>query len=234
MVRCACTASRMCIHEQGNQQHLSDSQPSKGRVYVGKSKNVAMRSDSHRDALERGIHINSELHGEWETYGADAFEFIVLEEVRGSEALSAAEARHRQAASNPYNTAPVREPCLAPDTTGPQRYISTVRLLACEIHYRSGMMCDCGRIYVSGTLVSTTIVRSSAPERMQGADRPSDIGYVMEKGMHQWRANALATVATVRALFRCAVMGAGIRVSHCPMGAVNPSSARRTLKSPGR
>jgi hypothetical protein len=74
-----------------------------GRVYIGKSKNIHDRWLAHRSALERGLHINSDLQGDWEIYGAHTFEFTVLEEIAGIKALWNAEARHFTAADDAYN-----------------------------------------------------------------------------------------------------------------------------------
>ena len=74
-----------------------------GRLYIGKSKNIHGRWLAHRYALDRGIHVNDDLQGDWEIYGSKAFEFTVLEEVTGHKALCNAEARHIAMVSGPYN-----------------------------------------------------------------------------------------------------------------------------------
>jgi hypothetical protein len=36
-----------------------------GRVYIGKSQNIFNRWLAHRSALNRGLHFNDELQGDW-------------------------------------------------------------------------------------------------------------------------------------------------------------------------
>lgn len=81
-----------------------------GCVYIGKSKNIHMRWLAHRFALDRGLHFNDKLQGDWEIYGPGAFDFTIVEEVSGDRALGEAEARYWSMASNTYNVAPVRTP----------------------------------------------------------------------------------------------------------------------------
>ncbi len=80
-----------------------------GRVYIGKSRDIPGRWLAHRNALDRGLHVNDALQGDWEVYGERAFEFTVLEEARGLQALQNAEARHLKATSDVYNVAQVLE-----------------------------------------------------------------------------------------------------------------------------
>lgn len=80
-----------------------------GRVYIGKSRDIASRWLAHRDALDRGLHVNEHLQGDWEIYGEGAFEFTVLEVVSEFKSLWNAEARHLATFSNPYNVAHVLE-----------------------------------------------------------------------------------------------------------------------------
>nr|YP_636212.1 putative site-specific DNA endonuclease [Tupiella akineta]AAV80636.1 putative site-specific DNA endonuclease [Tupiella akineta] len=46
--------------------------------YYGESKNVSGRLSSHRSLLNRKIHPNIALQVDWNTYGAENFDFIVL------------------------------------------------------------------------------------------------------------------------------------------------------------
>jgi hypothetical protein len=46
--------------------------------YYGESKNVSARLNSHRSLLNRKIHPNTLLQHDWNTYGINNFEFIVL------------------------------------------------------------------------------------------------------------------------------------------------------------
>ena len=50
-----------------------------GRVYVGSSKDIYARWAQHVHTLERGSHRSKYLQRAWQKYGADAFEFIILE-----------------------------------------------------------------------------------------------------------------------------------------------------------
>jgi GIY-YIG catalytic domain-containing protein len=74
-----------------------------GRVYIGKSADIRGRWLAHRAALDRGLHVNSGLQSDWEVYGADAFDFVVLEVVTGHRARSLAEAQHWSMARDRYN-----------------------------------------------------------------------------------------------------------------------------------
>jgi hypothetical protein len=80
-----------------------------GCVYIGKSRDIASRWLAHRSALDRGLHVNEDLQGDWEVYGERAFEFTVLEVVSGLTALQNAEARYLATVSYPYNVAKVLE-----------------------------------------------------------------------------------------------------------------------------
>ncbi len=46
--------------------------------YYGESQNVSGRLASHKSTLNRKIHFNSKFQHDWNTFGADAFEFVVL------------------------------------------------------------------------------------------------------------------------------------------------------------
>jgi len=64
-----------------------------GRVYVGQSQNIEKRWINHRTTLNRRRHHSVHLQRCWNKYGADAFEFKILE-VCDVEKLSAVEAQH--------------------------------------------------------------------------------------------------------------------------------------------
>jgi group I intron endonuclease len=49
-----------------------------GRVYIGSSKNIAMRLRYHRSGLRGGHHRNAILQAAWLKYGEAAFEFAPL------------------------------------------------------------------------------------------------------------------------------------------------------------
>lgn len=50
-----------------------------GKRYIGQTKNLYERQCSHIGKLNRGIHANKHLQRSWNKYGANNFEFVVLE-----------------------------------------------------------------------------------------------------------------------------------------------------------
>ncbi|NTW02632.1 MAG: GIY-YIG nuclease family protein [Oscillochloris sp.] len=56
-----------------------------GKVLLGSSRNLEGPLNSHRFMLTIGTHRNRALQDDWNTYGADAFCFEILEEVKVSE-----------------------------------------------------------------------------------------------------------------------------------------------------
>jgi group I intron endonuclease len=50
-----------------------------GLVYVGSSTNIERRWVRHRKMLNGGVHDNKHLNSAWTKYGADSFEFTILE-----------------------------------------------------------------------------------------------------------------------------------------------------------
>lgn len=52
-----------------------------GDYYIGGSNHIYQRWLEHRADLRRGVHIAKKLQEDWNRYGADAFEFTILEEV---------------------------------------------------------------------------------------------------------------------------------------------------------
>ena len=50
-----------------------------GKVYIGQSRRLTNRQYTHFRSLEKGEHHNKHLQRSYDTYGADAFEFEVLE-----------------------------------------------------------------------------------------------------------------------------------------------------------
>lgn len=65
-----------------------------GEVYVGSSRTVRLRIATHRRALCKGAHFNAALQAAWDTYGASAFQFDVLELVPVDVPLRIVEARY--------------------------------------------------------------------------------------------------------------------------------------------
>lgn len=50
-----------------------------GKRYIGQTKNLYERQCSHIGKLNRGVHANKHLQRSWNKYGANNFEFVVLE-----------------------------------------------------------------------------------------------------------------------------------------------------------
>ena len=64
-----------------------------GKRYIGSSATIDLRFISHRSALRCGRHHNRPLQSAYQKYGADAFEFVIVEEGLPVDALIAAEQR---------------------------------------------------------------------------------------------------------------------------------------------
>ena len=64
------------------------------KVYVGKSQHIPRRWAKHCAALIKGVHTNPYLQRAWNKYGADAFEFHVLECVETVELLGSSELKY--------------------------------------------------------------------------------------------------------------------------------------------
>ncbi|HEX3110765.1 MAG TPA: GIY-YIG nuclease family protein [Thermoanaerobaculia bacterium] len=56
-----------------------------GRALIGSSTDVPARLNRHRAALQFGKHPSRDLQNDWNTLGADAFEFAVLDTLKASE-----------------------------------------------------------------------------------------------------------------------------------------------------
>lgn len=67
---------------------------SNGRVYVGSSLDIARRAVLHRCLLNAGTHYNLHLQRAWSKYGAQSFEFSVVEFVPDDDSLSRREQFH--------------------------------------------------------------------------------------------------------------------------------------------
>ena len=50
------------------------------KIYIGSSKNIISRWRHHTSDLNRNCHSNMFLQEDWNKYGLDNFEFIILEE----------------------------------------------------------------------------------------------------------------------------------------------------------
>jgi group I intron endonuclease len=58
-----------------------------GKAYVGSSKNIEKRFVSHICLLKIGKHLAPKLQKEWDEYGADSFELVILREIEESISL---------------------------------------------------------------------------------------------------------------------------------------------------
>lgn len=56
-------------------------------TYIGSSVNVSKRFKTHRSQLLKGVHANSHMQRSWNKYGADAFEFSIIERVEDRDLL---------------------------------------------------------------------------------------------------------------------------------------------------
>lgn len=52
---------------------------STGKIYIGSARDIGVRWQKHRGDLEHGKHQNRHLQKAWQKYGADAFQFTVIE-----------------------------------------------------------------------------------------------------------------------------------------------------------
>jgi group I intron endonuclease len=83
-----------------------------GKVYVGSSSGLVKRRSAHIRHLTLDKHANKKLQRAWNKYGAECFEFIVLEEVSDVDSLVAREQHWIDAlgaARNGYNIRAVAE-----------------------------------------------------------------------------------------------------------------------------
>jgi group I intron endonuclease len=62
-----------------------------GRSYIGSTIHSRGRCFAHRTSLRRGNHSNRRLQSEWNLYGEDAFEFVMVESVDEARDLLARE-----------------------------------------------------------------------------------------------------------------------------------------------
>lgn len=66
-----------------------------GKTYVGKTKmNFGDRWDCHRAQLNGGYHHNKALQKEWNEFGADSFEFKIIESVDNTDVLNDLEIKY--------------------------------------------------------------------------------------------------------------------------------------------
>jgi len=58
-----------------------------GKFYVGSSKNIEERWESHKRYLRGKYHVNPKLQHAWDFYGEEKFQFDIIEEVNNDEKL---------------------------------------------------------------------------------------------------------------------------------------------------
>jgi hypothetical protein len=57
-----------------------------GKLFVAAYPNLKNKWLTIREQLDRGKHMNAGLQADWKAYGADAFEYLVLEQTEADEA----------------------------------------------------------------------------------------------------------------------------------------------------
>lgn len=73
-----------------------------GRAYIGRGKDLSNRRSHHYCQLRHGRHANPLLQADYDKYGADAFEFTVIE-YAPLERLASLEQQYIRATANRYN-----------------------------------------------------------------------------------------------------------------------------------
>ena len=58
-----------------------------GKAYIGSSKNIESRFNSHKSRLNKGEHHSFKLQNDWNEYGEDSFELSIIQEVQESVTL---------------------------------------------------------------------------------------------------------------------------------------------------
>jgi len=80
-----------------------------GKIYIGSTKNLRGRWNTHRSELRNNKHSNTHLQNAFNKYGADSFEFTIIEEVSDTEDLLAREQYYLDNKDPEYNIAPDAE-----------------------------------------------------------------------------------------------------------------------------
>lgn len=75
-----------------------------GRRYIGSSNHVCQRWAEHRSRLGRGVHHSKPLQADWNAFGRDAFEWVLIETIDDREARVVRELELINAEPSPYNT----------------------------------------------------------------------------------------------------------------------------------
>jgi group I intron endonuclease len=74
-----------------------------GNFYIGSSNRLRIRQKLHIHALEQQKHHSPHLQHAWNTYGCDAFEFIVMEEIEDHQNLISTEQKYLDELDPTYN-----------------------------------------------------------------------------------------------------------------------------------
>ena len=74
-----------------------------GKIYVGSAVKIKSRFRTHLHALRKGNHENSKLQRAWNKYGAEVFEFQILEIIPDKQDLIKAEQRYLDELNPFYN-----------------------------------------------------------------------------------------------------------------------------------
>jgi group I intron endonuclease len=80
-----------------------------GRRYIGQTGRFIARWTKHKLLLRRGEHPTKALQADWNLYGSDAFEFIILYTTKSLDLIEI-EREYINQVDNPYNTVYKRLP----------------------------------------------------------------------------------------------------------------------------
>lgn len=105
----------------------------KDRFYIGSAVDIDRRWKEHKRALYRGGHSNPRLQHAWNKYGADAFDFRVLEEVGDLTLLVIVEQRYIDSLKPFFNIAPRAGSMLGYRFTPEQRVGCRTRMIGNKI-----------------------------------------------------------------------------------------------------
>jgi group I intron endonuclease len=92
-----------------------------GKRYIGSTKNTKVRWRRHQNSLRRGDHHCSHLQRSWNKYGADQFEFNLIESVEDPKMLLLMEQKWMDSTRLLFNTCPRAGSPLGMKLTAEQR-----------------------------------------------------------------------------------------------------------------
>lgn len=118
---------------------------SSGRRYIGSASNISKRWHRHRKDLSLGIHRNVYLQATWNKYGADAFEFVVLELTTDLTAREQYWIDYYEAYENGFNGCPVARSSRGREISRHQRNLARAHMLNFQ-HLRQTPEAKAGRI----------------------------------------------------------------------------------------